>query len=321
MINIAGLNDASIQRTADIISTGRLAAFPTETVYGLGADATNDGAVAAIFALKNRPDFNPLIVHVPDIDSASEHVHFTPIAHTLATAFWPGPMSLVLERKDQSTVSLLAVAGLDTMAVRIPSHSIARAILNRANCPIAAPSANLSGEVSPTEAAHVVNSFRNIKTMDTFSVLDGGRCAVGLESTVIDARGDVPVLLRPGGVTFEELTERIGKLKLVSENELTHRSPGQLSRHYAPQTPLRLNVSAPRSGEGLLGFGPSTTLSTQNLSPSGNLTEAAANLFKMLRIMDEENLKSIAVAPIPSMGLGQAINDRLKRAATRIAAE
>jgi len=294
-----------IARAGELIRAGRLVAFPTETVYGLGCDATNDRAVAAVFAAKGRPEFNPLIVHVLGLKEAEALVMFNRRAAWLVDKFWPGPLSLVLKRQPDSKVSLLATAGLDTIAIRAPSHPIARALLQEAGVPIAAPSANRSGEVSPTEAAHV--------TVAADMVLDGGRCQVGLESTVLDLTGDRPAILRPGAVTEEEIVAQIGPLAPAGSEV---RSPGMMARHYATRLPLRLNAAEARTGEALLGFGPHGS-ATLNLSPAADLTEAAANLFAMMRALDRPDFTGIAVMPIPDHGLGQAINDRLRRAAAR----
>ncbi|MGE5147989.1 MAG: L-threonylcarbamoyladenylate synthase [Candidatus Eiseniibacteriota bacterium] len=301
---------------ARLLKAGALVAFPTETVYGLGGDATDDRAVAAIFAAKERPRFNPLIVHVPNKDAAAREAQFDERAERLAAAFWPGPLTLVLKRRPESRVSLLVSAGLDTVALRVPGHNVAHALLNAAGRPIAAPSANRAGEVSPTEAAHVAASFGDRVAL----ILDGGRCPVGVESTVVDLSGPAPLLLRPGGATREALEAVIGPLGMPeATGEGPARSPGLIGRHYAPGRPLRLDATAPgAAGEALLAFGPdvpSGYAETLNLSPSGDVVEAAANLFAMLRALDRPEHKAIAVMPIPEIGLGLAINDRLRRAA------
>lgn len=303
-------DDRSIARAGDIIREGGLVAFPTETVYGLGADATNDRAVAAIFAAKGRPQFNPLIVHVPDIASAEEFVVFTPAARELAKAFWPGALTLVLPRKSDARLSLLVSAGLDTVAVRAPSGDIARRLLRAAQRPIAAPSANLSGRISATTAQHVAEELGDKVQI----VLDGGPTTFGIESTVIGFEGDRAVLLRPGAIGRETIEQTTGPLAAAGA---TISSPGQLASHYAPNAPLRLNAINVREDEALLAFG--TPLKgakiVANLSPSGDLAEAAANLFAMLRQLDRSGAKLIAAMPIPEHGLGEAINDRLRRAA------
>ncbi len=282
-------------------------AFPTETVYGLGADATNGEAVAAIFAAKRRPRFNPLIVHVRDRAQAEDHAEFSLEARALADAFWPGAVTLVLPRRADSALSLLVSAGLDTVALRAPSHALARQLIAETGKPIAAPSANASGRVSPTTAAHVAEELGDAVDM----ILDGGPSRLGIESTVIGFEDGKPVLLRPGAVAREEIERVTGPLGTPSSAKIA--SPGQLESHYAPRAQLRLNVRAPEPGESLLAFGamPGAT----NLSPGGDLKEAAANLFAMLRRLDASGAARIAVAPIPEHGLGEAINDRLRRAA------
>jgi L-threonylcarbamoyladenylate synthase len=298
------------------LAAGRLVAFPTETVYGLGADATNDHAVAAVFAAKGRPRFNPLIVHFAEPDAARGETDFDDRADALARAFWPGPLTLVLPRRADSRIALLASAGLDTLAVRVPRHSVAQALLTRCERPLAAPSANVSGKISPTTAAHVADSLGGKVAM----ILDGGACPIGVESTVVDLTGGKPRLLRPGGITEEQLVAVVGPLATVSTSagDEARPSPGMLASHYAPDLPLRLGASTLRPGEVLLAFGPQPLpggAAVANLSPSGNLTEAAANLFAMLRTLDRPGLTGIAVMPIPDHGLGRAINDRLRRAA------
>jgi L-threonylcarbamoyladenylate synthase len=306
----------SILDAARRLRAGDLVAFPTETVYGLGADATDDRAVAAIFAAKERPRFNPLIVHVPNAAAAARDAVFDARAERLAAAFWPGPLTLVLPRRPDSKVSLLVSAGLDTVALRVPGHNVAHALLNAVGRPIAAPSANRAGEVSPTEAAHVAASLGDRVAL----ILDGGRCPVGVESTVVDLSGPTPLLLRPGGATREALEAVIGPLGAPEvTGDGPARSPGLIGRHYAPGRPLRLDAHAPvAADEALLAFGPAVPpgfAATLNLSPSGDLTEAAANLFAMLRALDRPEHAAIAVMPIPNEGLGVAINDRLRRAA------
>jgi len=298
---------SAIKEAAAILRDGGLVAFPTETVYGLGADATNGKAVAAIFAAKGRPSFNPLIVHVTDRAAAETLVAFTPRARALADAFWPGPLTLVLPRKDNSPLSLLVSAGLDTVAIRVPSHPIAQHLIAAADRPIAAPSANVSGHVSPTTAAHVAEELGH--KVDV--ILDGGPTSVGLESTVIGFEAGKPVLLRPGGVSREDIERITGPLILPANPKV--QSPGQLESHYAPRARLRLNARDTQPGEILLAFGKDTPSSAANLSATGDLREAAANLFAMLRMLDKKT-EAIAVMPIPYDGLGEAINDRLKRA-------
>ena len=301
----------SIAEAAGLIGEGGLVAFPTETVYGLGADATNDAAVAGIFAAKGRPRFNPLIVHLPDAAAAQEFVEIDSRAHDLMDRFWPGALTFVLKRRPECRISLLASAGLDTLAVRVPDHPVARALLKACSAPLAAPSANRSEEISPTTAAHVVRSLGD----NVAAVLDGGPCRVGLESTVIDLSTQAPTLLRPGGIPAEEIEALIAPLAPAGEHG-TPKSPGMTTRHYAPSIPLRMGVGRRRENEALLAFGEETAEATLNLSPSGDLREAAANLFAMLRRLDDANrYDGIAVSPIPDEGLGRAINDRLQRAA------
>lgn len=302
---------AIIERAAQLIRAGRLVAFPTETVYGLGADATNDRAVAAIFAAKGRPAFNPLIAHVLDAVEARRHVVWTDTAERLAASFWPGPLTLVLPRIEGCRLSLLASAGLDTAAVRAPSHPIARDLIAASGVPIAAPSANRSGAISPTRPEHVVESLGDAVDL----VIDGGPCDVGLESTVLDLTTPKPTLLRPGGTTREAIEAVIGAIEAGPAIGVagTLHSPGQLESHYAPCAAVRLNATKAEAGETMLGFGP--IAGALNLSPHGDLVEAAANLFAMLRQLDALGTSAIAVATIPEEGLGIAINDRLRRAA------
>jgi len=300
-----------ITKAGCVIRDGGLVAFPTETVYGLGADATSEEATASIFAAKERPSFNPLIVHVPDVEAARKLVEFTPMAEKLVAEFWPGALTLVLPRKKDSGLSLLVSAGLDTVAVRMPNHPIATELLKASGKPIAAPSANKSGQISPTQAQHVARSLHGKVDM----ILDGGSCEVGLESTVVDAGGEQVGFLRPGGVSIEQLEAVVGPMIFPDDAPDAPKSPGMLTSHYAPDLPMRLNATNLHEGEILLGFGPNCEKSTLNLSPSGNLNEAAANLFAMMRELDLEGYKCMAVSPIPQDGLGLAINDRLKRAA------
>jgi L-threonylcarbamoyladenylate synthase len=310
MPDILPLDKNSIAIAADLIRAGRLVAFPTETVYGLGGDATNGEAVASIFEAKGRPHFNPLIVHLPDMDAARQIGEFGEAAETLAQRFWPGPLTLVVRRRTDSRLSELVSAGLDTVALRVPAHAGAHALLVAAGRPIAAPSANRSGKVSPTTAQHVAEELGDAVAM----ILDGGPCEVGVESTVLDLSGDAPVLLRPGGVPLEELEQALGRKVEIAQAGAAIASPGMLESHYAPGLPLRLEAEGAKPGEALLGFGP-TAGATLNLSEAGDLREAAANLFAMLRALDRPEFNGIAVMPIPEEGLGRAINDRLKRAA------
>jgi L-threonylcarbamoyladenylate synthase len=303
---ISPASPAGIAEAARILRDGGLVAFPTETVYGLGADATNGEAVAAIFAAKGRPLFNPLIVHVSGIEEARRHVELSPRAQALAEKFWPGPLTLVLPRRKDSPLSLLVSAGLDTVALRAPSHPAALALLKETGRPVAGPSANRSGQVTATTAAHVAEGLSG--KLDF--ILDGGSADLGIESTVIGFDGDRPLLLRPGAIARSEIEDMIGPLGAPGA---LIRSPGQLASHYAPRAALRLNAGEIESGEVLLGFG-DVAGAKLNLSPRGDLKEAAANLFAMLRELDK-SATHIAVSPIPATGIGEAINDRLQRAA------
>lgn len=305
-------NAAGIAHAAACLRDGGLVSFPTETVYGLGADATQDHSVARIFEAKGRPTFNPLIVHAPSADALRPLVQWNALAERLAAVFWPGPLTLVLPRAEGCPISLLASAGLETLAVRVPSHPVAKALLEAASFPVAAPSANRSNAISPTEAAHVAASLGAQVDM----ILDGGPCGVGLESTVVDLSGPVPLLLREGGLPREDLLLYLPDLASPPPDE-TIRSPGMLAKHYAPDCPVRLNVVQPLPGEALLAFGPDVPFAelTLNLSETGDLTEAAANLFRHLHALNEAKPAGIAVMPVPATGIGRAINDRLKRAA------
>ncbi len=286
-------------------------AFPTETVYGLGGDATRDTAVAAIFAAKQRPSFNPLNVHVSAPEQAESLVMLISQAKALMAAFWPGPLTLVLPRHPQSPLSRLVSAGLETAAVRCPAHPIAQALIATAGYPIAAPSANRSGAISPTTATHVRDSLGDAIPL----ILDGGPCRVGVESTVLDLSGDTPRLLRHGGITAEQIAAILGQtVAPPPAQSATLLAPGMMLSHYAPRAQVRLNATAAGVDEVLLGFG-STAGATLNLSPSADVVEAAANLFAMLHQLDASGADTIAVAPIPEQGLGLAINDRLRRAA------
>jgi L-threonylcarbamoyladenylate synthase len=309
--------EAGIAAAAAALADGALVGLPTETVYGLAADARSDKAVAAIFAAKGRPRFNPLIVHVPSRDAAERIAIMPSSARRLAEAFWPGPLTLVLPRRTDSGISDLATAGLDTVAIRVPAHAIAQAVLKAAGMPLAAPSANRSGHVSPTTAAHVAADLGDSVAV----ILDAGPTGIGLESTVIGFDGDRAVLLRPGGLPRPEIERVLGAPLLVPEHDPDRpASPGMLVKHYAPAARLRLDVGDVRPGEALLAFGTAlppgadNAIAVFNLSPSGDLTEAAANLFAALRALDQE-AERIAVMPIPDHGLGEAINDRLRRAA------
>ncbi len=299
-----------IADAARILREGGLVAFPTETVYGLGADATSDRAVARVYDAKGRPRFNPLIVHVPDLAHAERLGVFGREARRLAEAFWPGPLTIVVKRRADCPVSLLASAGLDSLAIRVPDHPVAHDLLAALDRPVVAPSANPSGKVSPTTAEHVRKGLGGTVAM----IFDGGACAVGLESTIVSFLEDEPRLLRPGGLAREKIERVLGHALVTSGDEAQPNAPGQIESHYAPRAQLRLDADAPQKDEAYLGFGPSYK-NGANLSPSGDVVEAAANLFRMLHELDATGAKRIAVAPIPSTGLGEAINDRLKRAA------
>lgn len=302
----------AVAAAAQILRGGGLVAFPTETVYGLGADACNDRAVAAIFAAKGRPQFNPLIVHVADLAAAEKLVETNPVARRLAQQFWPGPLTLVLPRKNLSPLSLLVSAGLETVAIRVPAQSVARQLLAASGLAIAAPSANVSGEVSPTTAAHVRESLGDKVDL----VLDGGPTKLGIESTIIGFDKGLPILLRAGALARDNIEAITGPLQRRSGERIS--APGQLESHYAPHAPLRLNADDAKPNEALLAFGtPPTTKAriVRNLSAASDLNEAAANLFAMLRELDAAHPACIAVMPIPEHGLGEAINDRLLRAA------
>ena len=309
---------AGIARAAALLRDGALVAFGTETVYGLGADATNARAVAAIFDAKGRPHFNPLICHYPDAAAAFADVLPNDAARALAAAFWPGPLSLVLPRRVTCPVALLAGAGLDTLAVRVPAHPTALALLRATGRPVAAPSANRSGQVSPTTAGHVLDGLGG----RIAAVLDSGPCAVGVESTVLDLTGARPFLLRPGGLTREAIEAVVGTIMrgvtpAQAEASRTLRSPGLLVSHYAPAAPVRLDATDIAPGEALLAFGPPLPGAAicYQLSATGDLAEAASRLFDGLRVLDTTGARGIAVMPIPAYGLGLAIVDRLQRAA------
>ena len=299
-----------ITHAAIKLQEGELAAFPTETVYGLGADATNDSAVAKIFAIKERPEFNPLITHVRSIEEAQNYGVFSKNALAIAERFWPGPLTLILNRKRDCPISWLTTAGLSTVALRVSDHPIANELIKLTGRPIAAPSANKSGRISPTRAEDVINEFQN----ELEIILDGGDCRVGLESTVLDVSGANPAILRPGYITQIDIQNNFGPIILASKTaKIT--APGMLESHYAPNCKVRLNAACIQTGEVFLGFGKNSISGSKNLSETAELNEAAANLFRMLRDLDQNNITGIAVAPIPEHGLGIAINDRLKRAA------
>ena len=299
---------AGYGRAAEIWRAGGLVAFPTETVYGLGADARDDLAVARIFEAKGRPRFNPLIVHVDSAARARDYVEWSDMAEIVASAFWPGPLTLVLPLREGAGLSPLVTADLPTLAIRVPAHPVARALLQAFGGPVAAPSANLSGRISPTEAGHVMAGL----AWRIEAVVDGGACPVGVESTILGLAG-APLLLRPGGVPVEALEAALGQPIARRSEGAALSAPGQMRSHYAPGAKVRLEADAPRPGEVMLGFGP--VEADLNLSRAGDLTEAAANLFHHLHALDAMGAEGIAVSPIPETGLGRAINDRLRRAA------
>ena len=304
-----------IAQAAAALAQGKLVGFPTETVYGLGANALDDRAVAKVFEAKGRPRINPLIVHVAERADAVKLGVFNGAAQRLAEAFWPGPLTLVVPRSTDCPVSLLASAGLDSLAIRMPSHELARQLIATAGVPVVAPSANRSGRVSPTSAAHVLECLAGRIDM----VLDGGPCDIGIESTVVACLTGQPEFLRPGAVTREQIEEVLGQSLEMRSDGGRPIAPGALASHYAPAAALRLGATRAEAGEALLGFGPDMpdhAGPSLNLSPAGDLTEAAANLFAYLRELDGSGATGIAVMPIPSDGLGEAINDRLSRAAT-----
>lgn len=301
----------TIALAAEILGDGGLVAIPTETVYGLAADASNGEAVARLYAAKGRPQFNPLIAHVASMEMAEAEALFSPVARACAEAFWPGPLTLVLPAKPNTRVSELARSGLETVAIRWPADKAAQALITTFGRPLVAPSANRSGHVSPTRAEHVMADLGEVIDL----IIDGGPCKIGMESTILGFEDDQPVLLRPGGISREEIERVTGFPVRAYTDQNTISAPGQLKSHYAPKARLRLNADAAENGEAYLGFGPGSS-GGLNLSPSGDLTEAASKLFAMLRALDER-FDLIAVAPIPQDGLGEAINDRLQRAAWR----
>lgn len=324
-MGLVTVNDRTLLQAGAMLREGKLVAFPTETVYGLGADATNGQAVARIFEAKGRPQFNPLIVHVPDVKAAEEIVEMDDHAWAVASTFWPGPLTMILPRRTDCPVSELCSAGLPTLAVRVPAHKMAQALLKEAGVPVAAPSANASGTISPTTPAHVAGSLGDKVDM----ILAAGPCSVGLESTVLDLSGEEPVVLRPGAITAEEISEVLGRPVAYDFGDHDKpKSPGQLLRHYAPSAPLRMNAVDLAPDEALLAFGSVKFMGVKgggaakdlpdhairNLSEEGDLNEAAANLFRMLRELDVPENRKIAVMNIPDSGLGIAINDRLRRA-------
>ena len=313
--------EAAVAAAARCLADGGLIGFPTETVYGLGADATHSGAIARLYQAKGRPAFNPLIVHVNDLASARKIARFDAQALALAETFWPGPLTLVLPKTDDCAVADLATAGLDTVAIRIPVHPVARDILRAFGGPVVAPSANLSGHVSPTTAAHVQSDLDGRIDL----IVDGGAVAVGVESTIVGCF-EAPMLLRPGGLPREAIERVLGRvLSQVADNSggdsAAPLAPGMLASHYAPRTPVRLNARKLEANEALLAFGPAglpgvdSATVVMNLSAHGDVNEAAANLFGYLRALDARGARTIAVMPVPHHGLGEAINDRLRRAA------
>jgi L-threonylcarbamoyladenylate synthase len=314
-------SEAAAAAAAHSLRDGGLVAFPTETVYGLGADATNAAAIARLYQAKGRPAFNPLIAHVGDISSARQIARFDAPALALAEAFWPGPLTLVLPKTSDCAVADLATAGLDTVAIRIPAHPVAREILRLFGRPVVAPSANLSGHVSPTTAAHVESDLSGRIDL----IVDGGAVAVGVESTIVGCF-DQPMLLRPGGLPRAEIERVLGRALLQPPVDADSDSgqplaPGMLASHYAPRARVRLHADRIEPGDALLAFGLGAisgidaAAAVMNLSARGDLAEAAANLFGHLRALDAKGVRTIAVMPIPDEGLGEAINDRLRRAA------
>jgi L-threonylcarbamoyladenylate synthase len=313
--------EAAVAAAARCLATGGLVAFPTETVYGLGADATNAKAIARLYQAKGRPSFNPLIAHVRNFEAGMRIACFDAQAIALAKAFWPGPLTLVLPKARDCAVADLATAGLETIAIRVPAHPLAREILRAFGGPVVAPSANLSGHVSPTTASHVQSDLAGRIDL----IVDGGAVEVGVESTIVGCF-DAPMLLRPGGVPRGEIERVLGRSLAQPPEDADNDTgqplaPGMLASHYAPRTPVRLNAGGVEAGEVLLAFGPGKVAGVDaativmNLSPRGDLAEAAANLFGYLRALDAPGARAIAVMPVPQDGLGEAINDRLRRAA------
>lgn len=314
MSRILPPDPAAIREAALALRRGRLVAFPTETVYGLGGVATDAEAVARIYRAKGRPAHNPLIVHVADLAAAAALVEVDARARALAEAFWPGPLTLVLPRRPGCPIAANATAGLGTLAVRVPAHPVAQELLQATGLPVAAPSANPSGLVSPTTAEHVAADLGEAVEI----VLDGGPCPVGVESTVLDLSSGPARILRPGGLDRALLGRLVGPLAEGGDDPTAPRSPGQLASHYAPRLPVRLDATSVQPGEALLAFGPAPlagAVAVRNLSPSGDPAEAARNLFAMLRELDRSGASGIAVMPIPAEGLGEAVCDRLRRAA------
>ena len=301
----------SVNEAVEYLHNGNVVAMPTETVYGLAGLARNDDAVLKIFETKGRPRFNPLIVHCADIAMAHEIAVFGPLALKVADAFWPGPLTLVLPKKADALISDLVTAGLDTVAIRLPKHPVARTLLQNLGQPVAAPSANPSGKLSPTTALHVIEAFEQ-----TVPVIDGGPCEAGVESTILAIEGDQVTMLRPGSITAEMVEQKVDvPLSYPTGSKIV--APGMLKSHYAPNAAVRLNAKAPKAGEAYLGFGAAIGEGDnyRNLSTRSDLAEAAKNLFQYLRELDTAKVDAIAVAPIPNEGIGIAINDRLARAA------
>jgi L-threonylcarbamoyladenylate synthase len=303
-------DDAAITAAMELLRSGQIVAIPTETVYGLAADASNADAVAKIYAAKGRPDFNPLIVHVADQSAAENLAEFSPMAHQLAQAFWPGPLTLVLPLRTDANIAGAVTAGLPTIALRCPAHPVMQALLKKTGLNIAAPSANKSGGISPTRAEHVLAGLGGAVPM----ILDGGPCSAGLESSIVAVRDNGWQILRPGPVTAADIERVLGTSPLAASGDNIE-APGQLASHYAPSKAVRLNAIQPEPGEWHIGFG--TMEGNDNLSASGDLAQAAANLFDALHRADASAALSISVAPIPHEGIGVAINDRLQRASIR----
>ncbi len=304
----------AIRQATEQLAAGRLVVFPTETVYGLGGDATNGAAVQAIFDAKGRPAHNPLICHIAEAAQLNDIARVSDKSKALAAKFWPGPLTMVLNKSAACPVDDRATAGLDTIAVRIPAHDTALSVLSAFGRPLVAPSANTSGRVSPTQAQHVQLTDESRISM----ILDGGPCRIGLESTILSLTGPTPRLLRPGAITAEEIETVIGPVTECRDSADRPTAPGQLESHYAPQKPVRLAASSPNEGEAFLAFGPydtETAAPTLNLSETGDLAEAASHLYAYLQALDAMDCDGIAVAPIPDKGIGKALNDRLTRAA------
>ena len=312
--SVLGANESGIAKAAELLRRGQLVAIPTETVYGLGADACNSMAVAAIYEAKERPSFNPLIVHASSVEEALTIVDLPDMLRNLAMAFWPGPLTLVAPKRQNAGIAEIVTAGQPSIAVRVPDNQIALALIKELGRPIAAPSANPSGRISPTRVEHVLDGLGGRIS----AVLDGGPCEVGLESTIVGMVSDAPVLFRPGGISREAISSAIGEdIRLANGDQIV--TPGQLASHYAPVAQVRLNAAGPQDGEIFLGFGKVAGPDGWNLSPAGDLREAAANLFSLLRDIDafasSQEISRIAIAPVPATGIGLAINDRLMRAA------